>query len=78
MSPHDFFRRLEQEAHSFPKWVGELYLEFHRGTYTTQSLNNKRFNRKAEIALHNLEFLSSVAKALGENINIISELNSVR
>jgi alpha-mannosidase len=76
MSPHDFFRQLEQESHNFPVWVGELYLEFHRGTYTTQALN-KRFNRKAEITLHNLELLSAIAQIMGEKMDISSELNSV-
>ena len=58
----DFFRNLEQEVgHKLPTWNGELYLEYHRGTYTTQS-RNKRANRKAEIALHNAEFLCTYAK----------------
>jgi len=40
-----------------PKWVGELYLEFHRGTYTSVA-KNKRFNRKSEFALAKAEALS--------------------
>ena len=40
-----------------PKWVGELYLEFHRGTYTSIA-KNKRNNRKAELALQLSEALS--------------------
>ena len=36
------------------KWVGELYLEFHRGTYTAIG-KNKKNNRYAEFLLHNLE-----------------------
>ncbi len=40
-----------------PKWVGELYLEFHRGTYTSMAAN-KRGNRKSEHALHAVEGLS--------------------
>lgn len=43
-----------------PEWVGELYLEFHRGTYTSQG-RVKRGNRLAERALHNAEFLASSA-----------------
>ncbi|MFP4508901.1 MAG: alpha-mannosidase [Spirochaetaceae bacterium] len=42
---------------SLPKWVGELYLEFHRGTYTTQA-NMKRFNRRIEHLLHDVELLA--------------------
>lgn len=30
-----------------PKWVGEMYLEMHRGTYTSMA-RNKKFNRKSE------------------------------
>ena len=40
-----------------PKWVGELYLEFHRGTYTTMA-DNKRDNRKMEFALEKCESLA--------------------
>lgn len=40
-----------------PKWIGELYLEFHRGTYTTMA-KNKRGNRKSELALQKAEALS--------------------
>ncbi len=38
-----------------PVWQGELYLERHQGTYTT-SARNKKYNRKMEIALRELEF----------------------
>jgi len=41
---------------AFPEWHGELYLELHRGTYTTQS-RTKRNNRLLEFALRNAEFL---------------------
>lgn len=36
------------------RWDGELYLEYHRGTYTSQGLV-KRHNRKLELALRSLE-----------------------
>jgi alpha-mannosidase len=57
----DFFRRLEQDmgAH-LPTWNGELYLELHRGTYTTQA-RNKLANRQSEFALHDAEFLAALA-----------------
>ncbi len=47
-----FFRELEQRVKDnrhLPKWVGELYLEFHRATYTSQA-QNKKYNRQAEFA----------------------------
>ena len=53
-----FMNRLDEERERYPIFNGELYLEFHRGTLT--SIHDvKRNNRKAEIALHNLEFLAA-------------------
>ncbi|MBP9988262.1 MAG: alpha-mannosidase, partial [Ruminococcus sp.] len=46
-----------------PTWVGELYLEFHRGTYTSQAFN-KRSNRKSELLYQNTEAVSSMAMKL--------------
>ena len=40
-----------------PIWEGELYLELHRGTYTTQALTKKN-NRDLELSLRDTEFLS--------------------
>ncbi len=45
-----------------PKWVGELYLEFHRGTYTSQA-TTKKYNRKCEFAYSNWEALSVFAES---------------
>ncbi len=56
----DFYRQLEAVSERLPVWNGELYLEFHRGTYTTQA-RNKRANRKMEFSLHDAEFLASTA-----------------
>lgn len=61
---YPYLKRLEAEFKSnaeklriTPKWIGELYLEFHRGTYTTMA-NNKRGNRKSEFGLSKVEALS--------------------
>lgn len=60
----DFFRRLEKTSgEHLPTWNGELYLELHRGTYTSQS-RNKRENRKSEFLLHDVEFLATLATVL--------------
>ena len=60
----DFYRTLEAEhGDELPTWNGELYLEIHRGTYTTQS-RNKRANRKSEFLLHDAEFLAALATHL--------------
>ena len=37
-TPQQFFSTVEDSAaEHLCKWVGELYLELHRGTYTTQA-----------------------------------------
>lgn len=43
-----------------PTWDGELYLEYHRGTYTSQA-RNKKNNRKMELRLREAEWLDSGA-----------------
>lgn len=58
-SASEFFQRLERDGRDLPVWVGELYLELHRGTYTTQG-RNKRFNRHCEGLLHTVEWLWAV------------------
>lgn len=50
-------------AEELPEWKGELYLELHRGTYTTQALM-KRNNRKAEFAMRDCEFLLAALSSL--------------
>ena len=57
----DFFKALNKEKKNFNKWYGEMYLEFHQGTLTTQA-RNKKFNRKMELALRDAEILSVIAK----------------
>lgn len=56
----NFFDRMEKDSARFPVWNGELYLELHRGTYTSQA-ETKRKNRLCEAALHRTEFLSAFA-----------------
>ncbi len=56
----DFFRELEEGSSDLPVWRGELYLEFHRGTYTTQA-RVKRDNRRAELLLRSAEMLRAFA-----------------
>ena len=62
----DFLRKLEKKIEGnpeLPTWQGELYLEFHRGTYTTMA-DNKKCNRKAEFLYENAELLGVTAKHL--------------
>ena len=53
-SVSDLMNRLDQRRDAYPTWVGELYLELHRGTYTTQAVV-KRGNRKSEFLLRACE-----------------------
>jgi alpha-mannosidase len=48
----------------WPEWRGELYLELHRGTYTTQG-RTKWYNRRLEFALRNTEWLFATAAREG-------------
>ena len=54
------FKRIEPQARPFKTWVGELYLEYHQGTYTSQA-RNKYYNRKMEFGLRELELMSCLA-----------------
>lgn len=50
------FERLEEKTRGkLQKWCGELYLERHQGTYTSQA-KGKYYNRRIELALRELEF----------------------
>lgn len=57
----DFLTRAAAECDDWPCWRGELYLETHRGTFTTQAWL-KKANRRLEEAFRRVEFLA----ALGE------------
>ena len=54
----NFFDRLNNHKDKLDTWVGELYLELHRGTLTTHGLVKKQ-NRKLENKLRNVEILWS-------------------
>ncbi|WP_223591734.1 alpha-mannosidase [Neobacillus bataviensis] len=57
-----YFERLRDRVKdkALPVWDGELYLEYHRGTYTSQAVL-KRANRKTEVTYHNAEWLSTLS-----------------
>lgn len=64
-----FFERLDREVRGkkyLPSWVGELYLEYHRGTYTSMA-RNKKFNRKSEFLFENAEFYGMLDEVLNHN-----------
>lgn len=51
------FTENSKKIKNLPRWVGELYLEMHRGTYTSMA-KNKRNNRKSELAYQSAELMS--------------------
>ena len=58
--PDAFFEAAETEYPQAPVWVGELYLEFHRGTYTSQA-RTKQGNRRSEHLLREAELWAATA-----------------
>jgi alpha-mannosidase len=59
-TPAAFFTAAEEEYPQPPVWSGELYLEFHRGTYTSQA-RTKRGNRRSEHLLREAELWATTA-----------------
>jgi alpha-mannosidase len=59
-SAAEFFARAQAEYESPPVWVGEMYLELHRGTYTSQA-NTKLGNRRSEHLLREAELWCATA-----------------
>ncbi|NQX29742.1 alpha-mannosidase [Microbacteriaceae bacterium VKM Ac-2854] len=59
-APAEFFAEALAEYPDAPVWSGELYLEFHRGTYTSQA-RTKRGNRRSEHLLREAELWASTA-----------------
>ncbi|MGC9348110.1 MAG: alpha-mannosidase [Anaerolineae bacterium] len=72
----DFLPVWAGEANRFPTWVGELYLERHEGTLTTQA-RNKRYNRTIELALRELEWIATVSAHLLDEVYPAEELDAI-
>jgi alpha-mannosidase len=58
--PSAFFEKAHEEYPDAPVWAGELYLELHRGTYTSQA-RTKQGNRHSESLLREAELWSATA-----------------
>lgn len=71
----EYFKKLQKTFKETPYykhvWDGELYLEYHRGTYTSQA-KNKKWNRTLELKYKYAEFLS-VIRLLEQQISYPSE-----
>lgn len=64
-SPAEFFADLEKQDLPKERYVGELYFQAHRGTYTSQA-KTKQGNRRGEIALREAEFWATAARFLNQ------------
>lgn len=61
---HEFFDGIREAAPQLPVWSGDMYLELHRGTYTTHG-QNKRWNRKAEVLYRETEIWNTLSYLSG-------------
>jgi alpha-mannosidase len=59
-----FFEQLAKIGSTLPVWKDELYLEYHRGVFTTQA-ETKKASRRAEAGLINAEKLSALGWLFG-------------
>ncbi|GGL05481.1 putative glycosyl hydrolase [Salinibacterium xinjiangense] len=75
-TPQRFFESAQAEYADAPVWSGELYLEFHRGTYTSQA-KTKRGNRRSEHLLREAELWASAATVLAGGAYPYDALESV-
>ena len=62
-SPAEFFQDLQSRNLPKERYVGELYFQAHRGTYTSQA-KTKQGNRRSEFALREAEFWGTTAARL--------------
>lgn len=74
----DYFEKLDETVKNnkkLPKWDGELYLEYHRGTYTSMA-RNKKANRRSEFLNLDTEFLSTLNSVMNNGKYPAGVLNS--
>ncbi|WP_214365093.1 alpha-mannosidase [Pseudonocardia sp. H11422] len=63
-SPTRFFEAAQAEYPDAPVWRGEMYLQMHRGTYTSQA-RTKQGNRRSEHLLREAELWCATAAVAG-------------
>jgi alpha-mannosidase len=68
--------KLSKNSDKYASWRGELYLEKHQGTFTTQA-RNKRFNRKMELALREFELSAVRAMRASEYAYPSAEIDNI-
>ena len=74
--PNAFFDRLERDAGDFATVEGELYFEYHRGTYTSQA-ETKRLNRLVEGRLQTLDYLCAASDLAGKKAPSRDEIENL-
>jgi alpha-mannosidase len=62
-TPRAFFDQAQVDYPDAPVWAGEMYLELHRGTYTSQS-RTKHGNRRSEHLLREAELWATTSTVL--------------
>ncbi|GAA5126930.1 alpha-mannosidase [Luteolibacter yonseiensis] len=67
-----FFDAAMADIEDPPVWVGELYLELHRGTYTSQA-HNKLMNRRCELLLRDAEFFDAITSVLAPGELVLTD-----
>ncbi len=76
-SMDEFYAAIREETadgRELPNWRGELYAEFHRGTYTTHA-SIKKGNRKGEILLREAEHAATLASIASASYNYPQKVN---
>lgn len=72
----EYFRNLKETVKETDQyvhtWDGELYLEYHRGTYTSQGYN-KRMNRKMELLYRRTEWMTAMAAAMAKDLALAEQ-----
>ena len=67
----EYFKELKETVKNTEEyvnvWDGELYLEYHRGTYTSHA-HNKRMNRKMELLYRRTEWLTVMSALAQKNL----------
>jgi alpha-mannosidase len=74
--PEEFFTAAEEEYPDAPVWSGEMYLEYHRGTYTSQAAM-KGGNRRTEHLLREAELWCASAAVSAGHPYPYDELDAV-
>lgn len=69
----DYFRRLQERVENTDEpmatWDGEMYLEYHRGTYTSQAYV-KKMNRRMEELYRKAEWLTMMCAVQAETLSL--------